>query len=426
MRLSEIITYYSRLEICNELVRTAQTREITVQYGIDKFGKRPDILQFPNDVKSIIRKGATSFHCSEEKWGDPLQLKQESTKRELDNLRTGWDLILDIDCPWFDIATITAKLLLQALDYHNIKSYSIKFSGNKGWHIAIPAKAFPKTIGNKNIILLYPEAAQTIAEYLTEFIKPHLENEILKLVSNDIRKLAEKLDIKKEDFIDEDGHFLPNFFSQIDVTLASSRHLFRMPYSLHEKTWLVSLPIKPEDIDKFEKTWAKPENIEEINNLFLNSEKAVPEEASQLIIQALDWKAGLEHKEPIADVKKFEYEGKVPEQAFPPCMNCVLKGLEDGRKRSLFAMLNFLRNMQWSWPEIEAKIKEWNYKNAQPLKTGYIMSQINWHKKQTVKVPPQNCRQFYKEMGICFPDNICDKIKNPLTYPRFKIKPYKS
>ncbi len=426
MKLSEVIIYYSKPEVASELVRMARDREITVQYGLDKFGKRPDILQFPNDIKFAVRKGTTSFHCSEERWSDPLQLRQDSTDKELSSLRIGWDLILDVDCPWFDIATATAKLLMQALEYHGIKSYSIKFSGNKGWHIAVPAETFPKLIGGKDVISSYPAIPRAVVEYLTEFIKPNLENEILGLVGGDVKKLAEKLNTKKENFINKDGHFLPNFFSQVDVALASPRHLFRMPYSLHEKTWLVSLPIKPEDIDKFEKDWAKPENIEEFNSLFLNAERTTLEESSQLVIQALDWKAGLERKEGISEVKKFEYAGKVPEQAFPPCMKHVLEGLNDGRKRSLFALLNFLRNVGWGWLEIETKVREWNYKNLPLLKTGYVKSQISWHKKQTIKVPPPNCRQFYKDVGICFPDDICDKIKNPLTYPRFKFKTNKS
>ena len=40
-----------------------------------------------------------------------------------------------------------------------------------------------------------------------------------------------------------------------------SRHLFRMPYSLHDGSWLVSLPIKPEQIDKFEKSDAEMDKV---------------------------------------------------------------------------------------------------------------------------------------------------------------------
>ena len=25
--------------------------------------------------------------------------------------------------------------------------------------------------------------------------------------------------------------------------------------------------------------------------------------------------------------------------------------------------------------------------------------------------PPPNCKEYYKEIGVCFPDNICQKIK---------------
>ena len=62
-----------------------------------------------------------------------------------------------------------------------------------------------------------------------------------------------------------------------------------------------------------------------------------------------------------------------------------------------------------SWDQIENEISDWN-KNSDPLKEGYIKSQIDWHKQHKI-VPPPNCKSYYKEIGVCSPDTLCNKIK---------------
>ena len=141
MKMSEIIAYYSKPEIAAELVRYAEGREVAVRFS-EVFGKRPDTLQFQQDVINAARKGATSFHCSEEKWQDPLQLAQESTKKDMDELRAGWDLIIDIDCKILEWSTICAELLLQSLKFHEVNCASLKFSGGTGWHLGVPGNSF--------------------------------------------------------------------------------------------------------------------------------------------------------------------------------------------------------------------------------------------------------------------------------------------
>jgi len=423
MRLSEAIKHYSKSEVAIALVNSAQNREVSVQLYDKGYGKRPDTLQMPGDVITQVKSGASSFHISEERWSDPLLLTQNSTKKDQDNLRTGWDLILDIDCPWgFDIATITAKLIIDALKYHDIKTIGCKFSGNKGWHIAVPMEAFPKKIGKVDIKDMYPELAKAIATYLIEFIKPHLEAEVLLLADGDIKKISERVGKDKDEFFDsQNQRFLPNFFSQIDIILASPRHLFRAPYSLHEKSGLVSLPINPDDIDKFTKDWAKIENVKTFRT-FIDIENAVEGEASQLVTQALDWRNKIDKGEAVKrEPNKFEFSGKTPKEIFPPCIKCILDGLEDGRKRSLFILLNFLKSLNWDWKDIENEILEWNSKNKEPLREGYIKTQLNWHNKAE-KIPPPNCKQYYEGICVCKPDSLCSKVKNPLTYVMFNLK----
>ena len=160
MRLSEIIRYYSNKELCAELLRVAKDREVAVQFSTG-FGKRPDTLQFASDVIKQVRSGATSFHCSEERWSNPMALEPTMEKSAQDKLRIGFDLVLDVDCKILEWGTVCAKLLLQALTWHGVDNYSIKFSGGTGWHIGIPYEAFPT-----DERIAFPDAPQAIAAYL--------------------------------------------------------------------------------------------------------------------------------------------------------------------------------------------------------------------------------------------------------------------
>ena len=138
MRQSEIIKYYSRPDIAKELTRLASSRETICQYGLNNVGRRPDIIEMPGDVVKLARQGASSFHTSEELWHNPLDLSPESTQKDMDTLRAGWDLVIDIDSPNVKYGKITAKVILQAFEYHGLKNASLKFSGNKGFHIGVP------------------------------------------------------------------------------------------------------------------------------------------------------------------------------------------------------------------------------------------------------------------------------------------------
>ncbi len=412
MKLSEIIAYYSKPEIASELVRYAESREVAVRFG-EVFGKRPDTLQFKQDVINAARKGATSFHCSEEKWQDPLQLKQESTKKDMDDLRVGWDLIIDIDCKILEWSTICAELLLQSMKFHEVSCASLKFSGGTGWHIGIPGLAL------SDERLAFPETPQIIAQYLREFIRPHLADRILNHEA-DVKKILEKSKKKREEIF-KDGKFDPFTILGIDTIAIAPRHMIRAPYSLNEKKWLASLPINESELGNFKTDFAKPENVKAVHIKFLDTTNVKAGEASQLLVQSLDWFHGKNDSREARDEKQRydDFTEKVPKEKFPPCMKLVLNGLPDGRKRALFALMNFLKTAKYSWPEVEAEVKDWNLKNTPPLKTGYLQAQLNWHKRQAEKFPPPNCRDYYKDIGVCQPDFTCEKIKNPISYPKF-------
>jgi len=99
--LGACLRYYKRPEIQKALVEAAKDRDVSVRYLDEGFGKRPDVLLNPSDVIENVKEKASSFHCSEELWNNPLQISTGMKKDDLARLRKGWDLVLDIDCPYW-------------------------------------------------------------------------------------------------------------------------------------------------------------------------------------------------------------------------------------------------------------------------------------------------------------------------------------
>ena len=420
MHLSDIIRFYSNKEVKEHILALSKNREVVVRYN-DRVGSRPDTLLFEADIEQVLKKGATSFHASMERWKNPLLLKQMSTKKEMDSIRIGWDLILDIDCKHLAYSKISAVLLCEALEFHGIKNYSVKFSGNTGFHIGVPFESFPEEINEKPISSQFPDGARVIAEYLKEMIKAQLSERILDF--EEIKEVCKRTGKEFKEIV-KDGEFDPYTVLDIDTIAISQRHLFRLPYTFNEKSWLISVPIKKEDIEGFKLNQAEYRNVKPKLGFLDKFEK---DEARQLFIQAFDWNLG-KTKEYREIAEKFE----IPKQAvqkkfFPPCVLKILEGVQDGRKRAVFILVNFLKSTGWDWDSIEKEIFDWNQRNDEPLRESYIKSQINWHKRLKDSYIPPSCdnKNYYKDIKVCNPDNFCTNVKNPVVYPFKKMKKQK-
>jgi hypothetical protein len=406
--------YYRRRDVQKNLVNFSRNREVVPRY-LNSFGKRPDILQYESDVAALVGKGATSFHCSEELWHNPLELSTELNEEQLNNLRIGFDLLIDIDTRYLEYGKIATELIIEALRFHNVNSIGLKFSGGSGWHIGVPNKAFPEELNGMKVKNLFPQAPQAIIAYLKEIIYNKLVEKISELSSSQ----AEFVKIK-----DYEGarKVVP------DLILVSSRHLFRMPYSLHERTGLTSIVIKPEQLKDFRPSWARPE-IVSVKQFFPEEEEIEKNEARELLVQALDWysrnKQLSERKEKekrFAEYKEIVLKDLTP-SLYPPCIDYILRGMKhDGRKRALFILLNFFRSLKLNEQEIEKKIDEWNKRNYKPLRDGYIKSQISWFKRQKAVLPPNCDKPIYKEIATCHADDMCKLVKNPVNYTIRKVK----
>ena len=425
IHLSNSLQHYKRPEIQEAIAEHASNKEVAARFN-DRFGKRPDVLQYPSDVLEMARKGATSFHCSEELWSNPLQLKPLMNRKELDNLRVGWDLVIDIDYKDFQYSQLAADLIIKALRHHNIHSVSIKFSGNKGFHIGMPFEAFPSEYKGIDMKLLFPDATKRIVLYLNEKIKTQLTKKLLDVEGGNIAKIAEKLGVSfnvlsNVDKVKKIANLMHNSFLNTDLGLISSRHMYRMPYSLHEKSGLVSLPIPVDDIMAFDKNSAKPEKLQLSDVTFLDRTKAAPSEAADLFTKAYD----ATFEVPVADKTEKEYEipaEAVPEKFFPPCIQKLLLGVEDGRKRTLFILTNFLASCGWGYEAMEERLREWNKKNREPLHQTYFLGQLRYHKQHKKKVLPPNCHNqaYYQDLRVKCEESICSKFKNPVGYARRK------
>jgi len=419
--LSQILKHYKREDIQNEIIENAKDREVAIKFGDKGFGKRPDILKYPKDVLELAKQGATSFHASEELWRSPLQLDPMMKRKDVENLRTGWDLVLDIDCKFLEYSKITADLLIKALKFQGINSISCKFSGGTGFHIGVPFEAFPNKVHDIEARLWFPDGPRKVAIYLKEMVKNPLIETLLKRES--VEKIIKKTGKKFSEIVKK-GVFDPFSIIGIDTILISSRHLYRMPYSFNEKTGLVSVPVNPSKVMQFRKEIAIAKNVRVSKYRFLDKNKVEKNEAKKLLVQAFDFSL---KQEEIKTEKGKNYEipeEAVPEQFFPPCINLILKGLTDGRKRSLFILTNFLTSVGWSYEQIEQKLDEWNKKNAEPLREVLIKGQIRYHKQKKKKILPPNCSNsmYYKDFRVCVPDNLCQKIKNPVNYSRVKTR----
>src|SRR3989344_4943864 len=183
--------YYSNQEVQAALLEFAKNREVVPRY-FDGFGKRPDILQYNSDISNLVKKGATSFHCSEELWEDPLQLSSEISQKEMHELRNGWDLLIDVDSKYFDVSKILAKLIAEELEKFGVRNFGIKFSGSKGFHIIVGDKAFPEDFNGLLKKKSFPEWPRAICEYLTFTTRREFNKRVGELFGNIKIKEGEK------------------------------------------------------------------------------------------------------------------------------------------------------------------------------------------------------------------------------------------
>ena len=391
--------YYSQPKIQKAIFSFSSNREVVPRY-FEGFGKRPDSFQYQGDVFELVKRGATSFHCSEELWHDPLKLSTSLNKKQFDELRLGWDLLIDIDSKYLDYSKISAELILKILRFHGVKNVGVKFSGSKGFHIIIPWKSFPQQANNLKTSDMFPEWPKIIIQYINRQIKKQLIDEI-----SELSKPSKYI----KDFSAPE-QVIP------DLILVSPRHLFRAPYSLHEKTALSSIVLNSSEIKNFQPKQADPLKLE-VKNFMPEAKEG---EAQELLVQALDWakenlsESFFEKSSVERDFKPIKIDN-LSEKNFPPSIQKILQGIKDGKKRALFVLINFFRSVGMGKEELERRIFEWNSKNEPPLREGYIKAQLSWSFRNKITLPPNYDKDYYRGIGI-EPTEEELRYKNPVNY----------
>lgn len=511
--------YYANPKLQEYMIEFARNREVVPRY-FEGFGRRPDMIQYPTDVAGWAQKGATSFHCSEEIWHDPLQLQSSMSQDEMNSLRKSWDLLIDIDSPYLDFSKVACVLVCQALEDYGIRDYGIKYSGSKGFHIILSGDAFPEEFEGMKKSESFPQWPRAIVGYLMSVIKPEYGRRISKMdinlealkkrtnltekditevlcpnCANPVKQTTKvtlrcedcgstverpnmkitnrvlrctncpgKLEIVKEEpyFVcehcgtksintvnSEDGNTIilsksakeqsrnynANFEATIageklgdfDLVLVAPRHLFRMPYSLHEKTCMASIVLEKNEVENFAPSHAQPMKIK-LKPYIKQTKK---ECGTELLKKSLEWNAKkMEYEKKSYETKagqvKKEYSQKdyshLTEKDFPEPIKKLLKGLEDGKKRGLFILLAFLRSIGYKKEQTDVLVREWNAKNKEPLKEGYIRSQVEWNYRQRKPIMPPNYANdaFYKDLGLI--GNNKPKAKNPVSEVAWKMR----
>jgi len=479
--------YYSAPEIQKAIFEFSKKREISPRY-FEGFGKRPDILQFKGDVFGLAKKGATSFHASEELWSDPLKIETGMSRDQSDEIRIGWDLLIDVDCEHgIKYSKLAAKAIVETFKQHGIKNMGIKFSGSKGFHIIVPWDAFPKEINGIKTKNLFPELPRKLIAYtrnysasvLKSILPPEFEKELegnlktgylckkcgdfaMELRNVEFRcdkcqvfeirkfrmgtkgKLPTCYKCKNEmsfrplkKFIECERCKLnsnenPENFSReekdiyslmgLDLVLVSPRHLFRMPYSLHEKTSLVSVVLDYEELENFTFKDADPLRVK-IKTFLPEAEE---NEAAEFVMQALDWAKSSGVDKDYSKNASGKYENfksikleNLKDTQFPPTIIKILEGVKDGKKRALFALINFFRSIGLEKEELEKRIFDWNKKNETQLKKGYITAQLSWSYRRKPIMPPNFSSDYYQAMGA-IPNSEELRLKNPVSYATVK------
>lgn len=405
--------YYARDDVQQALLRVSAGREVAGVFADGGFSSRPNAILYQKDITAQVNAGAVAFHGSLERWENPMSVGTKGYEKG----RTGWDLILDFDCSSTEHGKAAVVVFMDAIRRHGVKSASVKFTGGTGFHLGVPFESFPEEVDYKPTREQYPALARKVALYLKDHCRDALEKTLLSKWTAE--ELSAQAGVPLGKVVERDG-INPYAVVDVDPVLISPRHLFRLPYSLHEKSGLVSLPLRQAEIEGFRKEDASREKVRLIRGFMDRHEE---NEASLLVTEAVDWAAKKKIRTEAGTGRVFEVPGRaVPLEFSPPCVKAILQGLTDGKKRSLLILINYLSSLGWKWADLQAEIVKWNQKNTPPLSETYVRGQLNWHERRRKVMPPPGCSNpgYYESFGVCRPDTVCGgekkTIRNPLRY----------
>ena len=128
----------------------------------------------------------------------------------------------------------------------------------------------------------------------------------------------------------------------------------------------------------------------------------------------------------VKKIGKAELEGfptHVIKEAFPPCIETLYKNASSGKHLShigRFTLTSFLINIGMPPQNVIELFK--NFPDYNERMTRYQVEHIAGERGSRTRYTPPSCDTL-KVHGVCLnPDELCRKIKHPLTYYRIKAK----
>jgi len=265
-------------------------RELWFGIGSHRPLKADSVEEFKKVVNGLHLHDSFPFFMSVESFSDPTLLEREDPN----HIRVSWDFFLDLDCDEeFDAARKAAYKAKQVLEKFNIENYILKFSGRRGFHLLIPGLSLD-IFQPGEFRLAYPKLAVMLARFFEAVIyEPKVK---------------------------------------VDLSVYKPRQLMRAPYSWHEKTGLLSIPL--DDPLKFKLEDAKPENTK-IHSLYIKGDVG---EARKLLEAVRDWIEDQGEEEP--GLKILSY-GKIKQDArgYGWVERLLEHPVDDGRHRILWLIV---------------------------------------------------------------------------------------
>ena len=406
--------WYSRDDVA-EFIYEYICKHCRESMGFDVDGRvsRPLYVYHPEDVIDYAGVIA-SYHASIDRYEVYPGLVRDLPPS------VGWDLIIDIDCKPLQLSD--AKLEAWELAKHLTTEFIrflvytfyednvyVKYSGNRGFHIIIPWESLPREVLGYSLLDYKEELYKTVLIFVRDLIEC-IYHDLLKSYYEPISKYP------FHEYVD------------VDLHVASPRHMIRVPYSINEKTGLVSVIIPNDDLDDFVPEENATIDIDKVYFPKIKNQENLY--MYDFFIYALLYR--LYHFIAASEDQRSRYVGllynsfkngvDVPieneEDLYPPCIRNILEGLEDGRKRSLFVLVNFFRLIGKSPSETMNILQEWNKRNAEPLRDRLLEYAVQYHYDRS-KYLPYSCQRMREELGdigVCKPDEVCSLVKNPVSY----------
>ena len=219
----------------------------------------------------------------------------------------------------------------------------MKFSGRHGIHIIIPEEAFRFCFSEQDFQKGYPLVPKQVAMFFDAMIYPEAKTNC-----------------------------------KIDLSLYIQHRLLRCAYSLHDETGLVSVPVWPENLERFNPKRDSDPAIVEVDETWSNCKPTLGE-ASFLLDRVAEWIANKPKPKPF--VKGMSQQGS-RQGHIMPCIQTFLrsgfkKGMEGQRNLVLFNIVQATKRFNLA---IDSNsLLEANARSQSPLPEREVREMMRYH-----------------------------------------------